>query len=105
MSRERTVCIICGFEQPPIPGIKDGPAVPGICYDCCNAVNYLRLVRTLPRDRILAETDAPRGDGKPSPRIGQVAAGVAAALGEDVAATAELLAANAAAFVARARRG
>ena len=42
MSRERTVCIICGFEQPPIPGIKDGPAVPGICYDCCNAVNYLR---------------------------------------------------------------
>lgn len=70
-----------------------------------NAVNYLRLVRTLPRDRILAETDAPREDGKPAPRIGQVVAGVAAALGEDVAATAELLAANAAAFVARARRG
>lgn len=42
MSRERTVCIICGFEQPPIPGIKDGPAMPGICYDCCGAVNYLR---------------------------------------------------------------
>ena len=42
MSRERTVCIICGFEQPPIPGIKDGPALPGICYDCCNAVNYVR---------------------------------------------------------------
>ena len=42
MSRERTVCIICGFEQPPSPGIKDGPALPGICYDCCNAVNYLR---------------------------------------------------------------
>ena len=42
MSRERTVCIICGFEQPPIPWIKDGPALPGICYDCCNAVNYLR---------------------------------------------------------------
>ena len=42
MSRERTVCIICGFEQPPILGIKDGPALPGICYDCCNAVNYVR---------------------------------------------------------------
>ena len=62
MSRERTVCIICGFEQPPIPGIKDGPAVPGICYDCCNAVNLREIKKIVEEGLPKVTMDTPRID-------------------------------------------
>ena len=61
-----------------------------------HAVNYRNLVRRLPRERLLAETDGPRpGDGA-APDIGEIVAGLAGVLGTDRMELESLLAENAA---------
>ncbi len=70
-----------------------------------HAVNYRELVRALPRERILAETDGPRAGGAPEHSIGEIVRGIASVLGIDAEEAQRILDANARAFMAAARPG